>query len=116
MGLDAKVTLVTPALSVVGESGGRAVDSRMAMTEREKYLKYHDTPLAKKRRAERNAARRAAEKKYGKKALRGKDVDHINTNPGGKLSNAASNVRIISSHRNRARTANLWREIDKRNH
>jgi len=88
----------------------------MAMTEREKYLKYHSSKLAKTRRAERNTARRRAVKKHGKKALKGKDVDHKRTNPGGKLSNNPSNLRIIDRKKNRARTANLWRSIEERNH
>ena len=82
---------------------------------KEIYKKYHDTPLAKKRRAERNAARREAEKKYGKEALKGKEVDHKNTNPGGRLSNEGSNLQVISRKANRSKDANSWRKTKKRN-
>lgn len=108
--------MVAIAGRLVESVAHRAVFSVMAMTEREKYLKYHSSRLAKKRRAERNTARRRAEKKHGKSALKGKDVDHIRTNPGGELSNSPSNLRIVNRKKNRSRTANLWRKIKERNH
>ena len=40
------------------------------------YQRDQSSTKAKKDRAARNAARRQAEKKYGKAALRGKDVSH----------------------------------------
>lgn len=85
------------------------------MTEREKYLKYHSSTLAKKRRAARNKAHAQAVKKYGKSALRGKDVDHINKNTGGNLSDAPGNVRVIPVSKNRSKDANDWRKTKKRN-
>jgi hypothetical protein len=49
----------------------------------------------------RNRARAAAERKYGKAALKGKDVDHkVPLRSGG--STAASNTRLRSVHANRA--------------
>lgn len=81
-----------------------------------KYLKYHSSEIAKKRRAERNHVRREMIKKYGKEYMKGKDVDHENTNPGGHLSNDASNIKIISSHENKSKDANSWRKTKKRNY
>ncbi len=53
-------------------------------------------------RVKRNAARRAMEKKHGKQALQGKDVDHINPlSEGG--SNSKRNLRITSKSKNRGR-------------
>lgn len=60
--------------------------------------KYHASPTQKKRRAARNNIRRKYIKKYGKSALKGKDVDHRDHNP---LNNGNGNVRLrdISSNR-----------------
>jgi hypothetical protein len=86
------------------------------MTEHEKYLKWHSSDIAKKRRADRNTARRRAIKKYGKAALKGKDVDHKHTSAGSKdLSNSPGNLRIVSVKYNRSRNNNNWRKTKKRN-
>lgn len=61
-----------------------------------------DTPEAVKKASARKAARRAAEKKYGKAALRGKDVDHIKPLAKGGT-NAPSNLRLVSVRVNRSR-------------
>lgn len=63
-------------------------------------LKYESSPEQIKRRASRNRARREAQRRYGKAALRGKDVDHKNQNP---LDNRPSNLRIESKKKNRGR-------------
>jgi hypothetical protein len=68
---------------------------------RKEYDEYHANPRQKKRRAERNRDRKAAEKKYGKAALRGKEVDHVGSHRGGDLSGVAT--RIISKSANRKR-------------
>lgn len=52
---------------------------------KKEYADYHAKPEQKKRRAARNAARRDAVEKYGKAALRGKEVDHLGSNPHGDL-------------------------------
>jgi len=61
---------------------------------------YQSRPDQKKRRAARNRARRAAVKKYGAAALRGKDIDHRNGNP---MDNKPSNLRVMSRRTNRGR-------------
>lgn len=66
---------------------------------RKEYDEYQGTPRQKKRRAERNRDRAAAEKKYGKAALRGKEVDHVGSHRGGDLSGVPT--RVISKTANR---------------
>lgn len=63
------------------------------------YRDYHGTPEQKKRRAERNRDRKAAERRVGKAALRGKEVDHINAPRKGSL--AGASTQIISKKANR---------------
>jgi hypothetical protein len=66
---------------------------------KKEYADYHGTPEQKKRRAERNKDRRAAEKRLGEAALRGKEVDHINAPRKGSL--AGSRTHVISKTANR---------------
>lgn len=63
------------------------------------YADYQGTAEQKKRRAERNKDRRAAEKKLGKAALVGKEVDHQNAPRTGSL--AGSKTKVISKTANR---------------
>lgn len=66
-----------------------------------KEAKWAATPKQKKRRAARNAARRAAIKKYGKAALRGKEVDHLGSNRNGDL--RKRKTKVVSFKKNRSR-------------
>ena len=50
--------------------------------------------------ASRHRARRLMIKKYGKAAVKGKDVDHTDGNP---LHTVASNLSIMSVHKNRSK-------------
>ena len=68
---------------------------------RKEYDNYQGKPEQVKKRAERNAARRAVEKKVGKAAIAGKDVDHKRAlSKGG--TNAPSNLRVSSPSDNRS--------------
>jgi len=66
------------------------------------YREYHGTPEQKKRRAQRNAARRAAERKGLVHKGDGKEVDHTDhSNRKGKLDN--SRTRVVSRKANRSK-------------
>lgn len=62
--------------------------------------KYNSSPEQKKRRAQRNAARRKMEKAGKVRKGDGKDVDHKNMNT---ANNSTSNLRVQSKSTNRAR-------------
>jgi hypothetical protein len=64
------------------------------------YATYQGTPEQIKNRASRNAARRKMEKKHGKAALNGKDVDHKDGNP---RNNGHKNLRVTSKSLNRSK-------------
>lgn len=66
---------------------------------KKEYADYQGTPEQIKRRTERNKDRRAAEKKYGKAALKGKEVDHMNAPRKGSL--AGAKTHVISKKANR---------------
>jgi hypothetical protein len=66
---------------------------------RKEYDEYHAKPEQKKRRADRNSARRKAEKRLGKAALKGKEVDHVGSHRKGRLKNVPT--RVISKAANR---------------
>lgn len=63
-----------------------------------------DNPKAKAKNRLRKQARRIMEKKYGKAALRGKDVDHIKPLEKGGT-NALSNLRLVPTGENRKRNS-----------
>ena len=63
------------------------------------YQQYHASPEQKKRRAQRNAARRAAMRTGKVKKGDNKEVDHVGANRKGKLDN--SRVKVISKQANR---------------
>lgn len=65
--------------------------------------KFNSTPEQKKRRAQRNAARRQLEREGKVKKGDGKDVDHINHKARGKLNNSRSNLRVMDKSKNRAK-------------
>ena len=64
------------------------------------YRDYQGTPEQLRNQALRHRARRLMIKKYGKRRLRGKDVDHHDGNP---HNNSLKNLRITSVHYNRAK-------------
>ena len=61
---------------------------------------FNSQPEQKKRRAERNAARRLMERKGAVRKGDGKDVDHRNHNTSDK---SPSNLRVMSKSANRAK-------------
>lgn len=67
---------------------------------RKEYDSYHATPEQIARRSSRNKARRLMQKRYGKEALRGKDVDHKNFNA---EHNGSGNLRLMDWRKNRSR-------------
>ena len=67
------------------------------------YREYGSKPEAIAARSANNKARRIMEKKVGKAAMKGKDVDHIKMQKNGGT-NAVSNLRLQSPHINRGRT------------
>ena len=65
--------------------------------------KYNSKPAQKKRRAQRNAARRTAEKEGKVRKGDGKDIDHKKKGKAnGKLDNSKKNLRVRSVKANRA--------------
>jgi hypothetical protein len=62
--------------------------------------KYNSSPEQKKRRAARNATRSEMAKKGRVRKGDGKDIDHKDFNPSNK---SASNLRVVSKKKNRAR-------------
>lgn len=66
---------------------------------RKEYDKYHKQPRQKKRRAQRNAARRKMTKVGAVRKGDGKDVDHKNRNT---ADNRRSNLRAVSKSKNRS--------------
>lgn len=64
--------------------------------------KYNSSPEQKKRRAQRNAARRELMKEGKVQKGDGKDVDHKKHKARGKLNNSRSNLRVLSASKNRS--------------
>lgn len=63
---------------------------------------YNSSPEQKKRRAQRNAARRKMEKAGKVHPHDGKDVDHKKHKARGKLNNSDGNLRVLDKSKNRA--------------
>lgn len=65
--------------------------------------RYNSSPEQKKRRAQRNAARRQLEREGKVRKGDGKDVDHRQHKARGKLNNSRSNLRVMDKSKNRAK-------------
>jgi hypothetical protein len=72
------------------------------------YELWKKRPNAMKDQVARVTARRAMAREYGKEALVGKDVDHIEPLRDPGTNNARSNLRLVASGKNRA-----WRKGKK---
>lgn len=68
---------------------------------REEYDDYQGTPLQKKRRADRNRARRIAERQGRVHKGDGMEVDHLGSHRRGRLKNVST--RVVTRHANRIR-------------
>ena len=68
---------------------------------KKEYREFHGTDEQKKRRAQRNAARRKAMKAGKVKKGDNLEVDHLGSNRRGKLNN--SKVKVVSKKKNRSR-------------
>lgn len=73
--------------------------AKKARNYRKEYDEYHASPEQKKRRAERNRDRNAAEKAGRVKDGDGREVDHVNAPRKGSL--ARAKTRVISKKANR---------------
>ena len=71
----------------------------MARNYKSEYDNYHSSSEQKKKRASRNAARKAMVKGGAVRKGDGKDVDHKNGNP---LQNGKKNLRVTSKTANRS--------------
>jgi hypothetical protein len=65
--------------------------------------KYNAKPEQKKRRAQRNAARREMMKAGKVRKGDGKDVDHVRRSAKGGMNNSPTNLRVMDKRKNRAR-------------
>jgi len=74
--------------------------SRTPEQNKRHYQDYQSRPDQIAKRSERNKARRLMEKKVGKEALKGKDVDHKTPIRSGGT-NASGNLRVRSVAKNR---------------
>ena len=68
---------------------------------RKEYDEYQGLPLQKKRRADRNRARRQAMKKGLVRKGDGREIDHLGSNRTGRLKNIRT--KVVSRHANRIR-------------
>ena len=73
----------------------------MARNYKKEYQEYHASEEQKKRRAERNRDRRAAEKRGSVRKGDGKEVDHVGSHRTGSL--AGVGTRVVSKSSNRRR-------------
>lgn len=68
---------------------------------KKEYREYHALPEQKKRRADRNRARREAMRKGSVHKGDGKELDHVGYHRTGRLKNVPT--RVVSRHANRTR-------------
>ena len=76
------------------------------------YETYHKSPKQKRRRAQRNSARRKMEKAGRVSKGDGKDVDHANHNTADK---STKNLKVMSKSRNRAKNLGRGGRPKKKN-
>jgi hypothetical protein len=81
------------------QEGIEEILSEKARDYKREYKIFHSKPLQRQKRSRRVLARRKMAKKLGKKAIKGKDIDHKD---GNALNNGDSNLRVRSINKNRA--------------
>jgi hypothetical protein len=87
-----------PVVMDKGDMANKVIKENLILEK----LMGHEKHYSKKtshHRSNRNKARRAAEEKWGKAAIKGKDVDHKDGNP---MNNSPSNLRLRNPSDNRA--------------
>jgi len=75
--------------------------ARAARDYKKEYREYHGTEIQKKRRADRNKARRKAARKGTVHKGDGKEVDHQGSHRTGRLRDVST--RVVSRKQNRSR-------------
>lgn len=75
------------------------------------YAKFHALPEQRAKRSKRVLARRKMAKRLGKKAIRGKDIDHKD---GNAMNNGDSNLRVRSINKNRADNGHSKKKINEK--
>jgi hypothetical protein len=76
------------------------------------YRLFHSKPIQRAKRSKRVSARRKMAKRLGKKAIRGKDIDHKD---GNALNNGDSNLRVRSINKNRADNGHSKKRLSEGN-
>ena len=72
----------------------------MPRNYKREYAMYQGRPEQIRNRSNRNKARREMEKKHGKAALDGHDIDHTDGNP---MNNSLQNLKITTKKYNRSK-------------
>jgi hypothetical protein len=72
----------------------------MPRNYKREYALYHSRPEQIRNRSNRNKARREMEKRHGKGALDGHDIDHTDGNP---MNNSLQNLKITTKKYNRSK-------------
>lgn len=75
------------------------------------YALFHSKPVQRKKRSNRVLARRKMAKRFGKRAIAGKDIDHKD---GNALNNGDSNLRVRSINKNRSDNGHSRKTISEK--
>jgi len=87
-----------PVVMDKGDMANKVIKESLILEKLKGYEKEYSKKTSH-HRSNRNKARRAAEKKFGAAAIKGKDVDHKDGNP---MNNSPSNLRLRSKGNNRS--------------
>jgi hypothetical protein len=84
---------------------------KKARNYKREYALFHSKPEQIKRRSKRVTARRRMARRYGKKKIAGKDIDHKD---GNAMNNSDSNLRVRSIHKNRSDNGHSKKSISEK--